>query len=109
MAAAVKKVVLSKNKLFGDKACDKLNPHFRVHDADANQSGWSALCDALPGSPLEELIVVDVGMEVKGVTSLAKAMSAGAVLEGVNLAFNKIGAEGGATLVEALKTSNIKF
>eukprot|EP01047_Picozoa_sp_COSAG01_P008155 COSAG01_NODE_317_length_18969_cov_378.101219_17_plen_1851_part_00 len=32
-----------------------------------------------------------------------------AALEGVNLAFNKIGAEGGVALVEALKTSNIKF
>ena len=38
-----------------------------------------------------------------------KADRAIAALEGVNLAFNKIGAEGGAALVEALKTSNIKF
>eukprot|EP01047_Picozoa_sp_COSAG01_P011914 COSAG01_NODE_527_length_15894_cov_55.365622_1_plen_476_part_10 len=180
LMAAVKKVVLSNNFIFGSKDSRTgsiLNKI--IHDVDADQSGWSALCDALPGSPVEQLIVADVGMGVTGVTSLAKAISsmavlasltvsgnpltgatcdmfgnwsnidsdmsgfvalcavlgkltevnlsdchlgptstgelakvfsdADAVLEEVNLAFNKIGAEGGAALVQAFKTSNIKF
>jgi hypothetical protein len=65
----LKKVTLSQNKLFGAFS----NGH---HTIDADQSGWAALCDALPSSPVEELNVADVGMGVKGVTSLAKAMSA---------------------------------
>eukprot|EP01047_Picozoa_sp_COSAG01_P012364 COSAG01_NODE_555_length_15533_cov_35.243310_7_plen_952_part_00 len=103
--AVLKKVVLSQNFVFGLK----MERRRAVHDVDADQTGWSALCDVLPAAPLEELIVADVGMGVTGVTSLAKAISAGAVLEEVNLAFNKIGAEGGAALVQAFKTSNIKF
>jgi hypothetical protein len=70
---AIKKLILSQNKLFGTDELGRPT-------VDANQSGWNALCDALPDSPLEELVVADIGMGVKGVTSLAKAMSAGAAL-----------------------------
>jgi hypothetical protein len=77
--AVVKKVVLSHNFIFGSqkKAWDNST---QVHAVDADQTGWSALCDALPGSPVEELIVAEIGMGTKGVTSLAKAISAGAAL-----------------------------
>jgi Ran GTPase-activating protein (RanGAP) involved in mRNA processing and transport len=87
--AAVKKVVLSKNFLFGSKMqYDTFGE--TVHDVDADQTGWSALCDALPGSPLEELIVADIGMGVTGVTSLAKAISSMAALVSLNFADNRI-------------------
>eukprot|EP01049_Picozoa_sp_SAG25_P010992 SAG25_NODE_1274_length_3426_cov_2.050496_3_plen_439_part_01 len=92
-SAVLKKVTLSQNKLFG------VNRHGR-HTIDADQSGWAALCDALPSSQVEGLDVTDVGMGVKGVTSLAKAMSAGAVLEAVNLDGNYIDAFGFKTVVE---------
>jgi hypothetical protein len=84
--AAVKKITLSNNFLFGSKFDDDL--YETVHDNDADQSGWSALCDALPASPLEELIAVDIGMGVTGVTSLAKAISAGAAVKKVALSKN---------------------
>ena len=74
-SAVLKKVVLSQNKLFGQETSYPYG-----HTVDANQTGWSALCDALPSSPLEELIAADIGMGVTGVTSLAKAISAGAAL-----------------------------
>jgi hypothetical protein len=77
-SAVVKKVALSQNKLFGAKS-------WGDHTVDADQSGWSALCDALPSSPVEELDVADVGMGVKGVTSLAKAISSMAVLARVDI------------------------
>eukprot|EP01048_Picozoa_sp_COSAG05_P014427 COSAG05_NODE_1634_length_4366_cov_44.638522_3_plen_670_part_01 len=171
--AAVKKLVLSHNFIFGSKDMGSWD-NTEVHDIDADQTGWSALCGALPSSPLEELIVEDIGMGVTGVTSLAKAISAagasiaslaldsndifgtfyaadkfvsevqpfldalktssitslslrgtGMGVKGVaavgdairvmpslalvNIAFNKIGGEGGAALVEALKNSSVKF
>jgi Ran GTPase-activating protein (RanGAP) involved in mRNA processing and transport len=77
--AAVKKIALSNNFLFGTKA-EYSDGSGVTHDVDADQSGWSMLCDALPGSPVEELDVADIGMGVKGVTSLAKAISAGAAV-----------------------------
>eukprot|EP01049_Picozoa_sp_SAG25_P020128 SAG25_NODE_6733_length_534_cov_0.756322_1_plen_174_part_10 len=79
----IKKLILSQNKLFG--ADRRGGP-----TVDANQSGWNALCDALPAFPLEELVVADIGMGVKGVTSLAKAMSAGAAIAHVALCGNMI-------------------
>jgi hypothetical protein len=81
--AVVKKIVLSQNKLFGAN-------QYGNHTVDADQSGWAALCDALPGSPVEELDVADVGMGVTGVTSLAKAISSMAVLASLTLSGNKI-------------------
>eukprot|EP01047_Picozoa_sp_COSAG01_P082181 COSAG01_NODE_16678_length_1216_cov_0.967771_1_plen_298_part_10 len=79
--AAVKKIALSKNFLFGSKIKRTRMPYeAKIHDVDADQSGWSALCDAFPGSPVEELIVADVGMGVTGVTSLATAISSMAAL-----------------------------
>eukprot|EP01047_Picozoa_sp_COSAG01_P093583 COSAG01_NODE_24687_length_770_cov_1.722802_1_plen_246_part_01 len=91
--AAVKKVALSKNKLFGAQP-------WGAHTVDADQSGWSALCDALPSSPVEELDVADVGMGVKGVTSLAKAISSMAALARVSVLSNPIGADGADALIE---------
>eukprot|EP01047_Picozoa_sp_COSAG01_P045753 COSAG01_NODE_4240_length_5212_cov_12.697242_4_plen_594_part_01 len=89
-AAAVKKVVLSNNFIFGTKmGYNDEGYKITVHDVDADQSGWITLCGALPGSPVEELIVADIGMGVTGVTSLAKAISAGAVLASVNLSGNR--------------------
>jgi hypothetical protein len=76
--AVLKKVMLSQNKLFG------ADPYGR-HRIDADQSGWVALCDALPSSPVEELDVADVGMGAKAVTSLAKAISSMAALVSVNV------------------------
>eukprot|EP01047_Picozoa_sp_COSAG01_P053117 COSAG01_NODE_5657_length_4114_cov_58.182565_2_plen_227_part_00 len=68
---------MSKNFLFGSK----LNRGGDIiHTVDGDQTGWSALCDALPAAPLEELDVADVGMGVTGVTSLAKAISSMAAL-----------------------------
>ena len=53
--AVVKKVVLSNNFLFGSKLqYDTAGD--TIHNVDADQTGWSALCDALPSSPLEELM-----------------------------------------------------
>eukprot|EP01047_Picozoa_sp_COSAG01_P045450 COSAG01_NODE_4186_length_5260_cov_5.388684_3_plen_1312_part_00 len=107
-SAALKKVVISHNKLFGQKSRDNDGRPPYVHDVDGDQSGWTALCDSLPGSPVEEFIAVDVGMGPKGVTSLAKAISAGAVLAHLVICQNKIGSEGGTALVEAIKTSNLE-
>jgi hypothetical protein len=84
--AAVKKVVLSRNFLFGSKNRNAYGGDKTIiHDVDANQSGWRALCDALPGSPVEELVVADIGMGVTGVTSLANAISSMAVLARVDI------------------------
>jgi hypothetical protein len=81
LMAVLKKVALSNNFLFGSK--DKYG--VTVHDIDADQSGWSALCDALPGSPVEDLDVADVGMGVTGVTSLAKAISSMAAIKSLTV------------------------
>ena len=55
--AAVKKVTLSKNFLFGSKL--KYGHHGdTIHDIDANQTGWSSLCESFKGSSIEELILV---------------------------------------------------
>eukprot|EP01047_Picozoa_sp_COSAG01_P057394 COSAG01_NODE_6630_length_3570_cov_14.233938_1_plen_901_part_10 len=103
--AVVKKVVLSKNFLFGSKL--KYDGD-TIHTVDADQTGWSALCDTLPSSPLEELIAVDIGMGVTGVISLAKAISAGAVITSINCLANNFGDEGLATLLEAVKSSSVR-
>jgi hypothetical protein len=79
------------------------------HTVDVDQSGWSTLCEALPGSSVEELDVADVGMGVTGVTSLAKAISSMAALEVLAVGANPIGSEGGSALLEAVKTSNLKI
>jgi Ran GTPase-activating protein (RanGAP) involved in mRNA processing and transport len=97
--AVLKKVVLSQNFVFGSKYNSRVGR--TIHTVDADQSGWSALCDALPGSPVEELIAVDIGMGLNGVTSLAKAMTAGAALAVVNVVGNAIGEPGARTLIEA--------
>eukprot|EP01043_Picozoa_sp_COSAG02_P024170 COSAG02_NODE_1312_length_13319_cov_5.355371_5_plen_1065_part_00 len=74
--AAVKKVTLSQNFLFGSK----LQFGNTVHDVDADQTGWSLLCESFKGSTIEELILRDVGMGVNGVASLAGAMKFMAVV-----------------------------
>jgi hypothetical protein len=85
----VKKVALSNNFIFGSKDSDPGMPWNKtIHDVDADQSGWSALCAALPASPVEELDVADVGMGVTGVTSLAKAISSMAAVKKVVLSQN---------------------
>eukprot|EP01047_Picozoa_sp_COSAG01_P023359 COSAG01_NODE_1411_length_10408_cov_6.595402_3_plen_1024_part_00 len=100
--AVVKKIALSNNFLFGTKA--KYSDGSGItHDVDANESGWSMLCDALPGSPVEELDVADIGMGVTGVTSLAKAISAGAVLARVSVLSNPIGTDGADALIDVFE------
>jgi hypothetical protein len=98
-SATLKKVVLSHNFIFGSKDL-RMYDRTQIHDIDADQSGWTALCDALPASPVEELDVANVGMGVAGVTSLAKAISAGAALAKVNVLSNPIGADGVDALIE---------
>ena len=51
--------------------------------------------------------MADAGMEVTGATSLAKAMSAGAVLASVNVLKNPIGDDGLATLAAAVQASSL--
>jgi hypothetical protein len=80
----VKKVTLSHNFIFGSKNEHQYSTK-QVHDIDADQSGWSALCDALPAAPLEELIVADIGMGVTGVTSLTKAISSMAAIKSLTV------------------------
>jgi hypothetical protein len=89
-SATLKKVVLSHNFIFGSKDL-RMYDRTQIHDIDADQSGWTALCDALPASPVEELDVANVGMGVAGVTSLAKAISAGAALKSLTVSQNAIG------------------
>eukprot|EP01047_Picozoa_sp_COSAG01_P066733 COSAG01_NODE_9272_length_2496_cov_4.721736_1_plen_757_part_01 len=96
-SAVLKKVTLSNNFLFGSKD-DGWGGN--DHDVDADQSGWSAMCDALPGSPVEELDVTDVGMGVTGVTSLAKAISSMAAVTALNVISNAIGEPGGDLLID---------
>jgi glycine/D-amino acid oxidase-like deaminating enzyme len=55
----------------------------------------------LPSSPLEELIAADIGMGVTGVTTLAKAISAGAVIEKVNVSGCTVTSEAAAQLLTA--------
>jgi hypothetical protein len=105
LSAVVKKIALSNNFLFGSKR----DEWRMIHDVDADQSGWSALCDALPGSPVEDLDVADVGMGVKGITSLAKAMSAGAALDEVNVSKNPIGVDGATALSNAIPQSSLQW
>eukprot|EP01047_Picozoa_sp_COSAG01_P042757 COSAG01_NODE_3752_length_5730_cov_10.372580_1_plen_1826_part_01 len=106
--AAVKKVVLSQNFLFGSKL-KYGNPGDSIHDIDADQSGWSALCGALPSSVIEEFIVADIGMGVTGVTSLAKAISSMAALARVSVLSNPIGADGADALIEVFEhNTNIR-
>jgi hypothetical protein len=78
--AAVKRVVISDNKIFGQKSRDNDGRPPYVHDVDGDMTGWNALCDALPGSGVEELVAVDIGMGPKGVASLARATSASAAM-----------------------------
>ena len=97
--AVVKKIALSNNFLFGSKRFNKRT----IHNVDADQSGWSALCDALPGSPVEELDVSDIGMGGNGVTSLAKATSSMAVLNSLAVGSNPIGDEAMIQLLDGLR------
>eukprot|EP01047_Picozoa_sp_COSAG01_P050995 COSAG01_NODE_5210_length_4407_cov_569.201021_1_plen_1354_part_01 len=103
--AAVKKVVISNNNIFSQR----LKPGYSSvyeHDVDGDQSGWTALCDSLPGSPVEEFIAVDIGMGPKGVTSLAKAISAGAVaVTALNVVSNAIGEPGADSLIQVFQSN----
>jgi hypothetical protein len=105
--AAVKRVNLSDNKL-----CLTKNEDY-VYDSDESDyegmsdyerrniysdaeeefiedmGGWSSLCDVLPSTQIEEVIVANIGMGVTGVTPLAKAISSMAALSSVNLSGNR--------------------
>ena len=83
--AVVKSLVISDNDIFGQQQKAGCVAGYMERGVDVDQSGWSALCDTLPTSSLEQLIAADIGMGEKGVTSLAKAMSAGAALEVVSV------------------------
>eukprot|EP01043_Picozoa_sp_COSAG02_P016994 COSAG02_NODE_760_length_17479_cov_23.555178_16_plen_1224_part_00 len=87
--AAVKKITLSKNFLFGSKLKHG-NWGDTVHDIDADRTGWSSLCDSFKGSSIEELILCDVGMGVNGVASLGDAIKFMAVTARLTLRGNKI-------------------
>jgi hypothetical protein len=102
--AAVKKVSLSQNFLFGSKVVD----YETVHDTDADQTGWSSLCDSLKGSSIEELVLADIGMGVKGVAALVEAIKFMATLTSISCLMNPIGEEGLATLVAAVKDSSVR-
>eukprot|EP01047_Picozoa_sp_COSAG01_P094964 COSAG01_NODE_25773_length_732_cov_1.998423_1_plen_175_part_10 len=82
---------------------------YGVEALDADMDLLRAVCEglrALQGLTSLSLGGCYLGPQALAVLAEVVFRDARAVLEGVNLAFNKIGAEGGATLVEALKTSN---
>eukprot|EP01043_Picozoa_sp_COSAG02_P065220 COSAG02_NODE_9775_length_2114_cov_1.718610_2_plen_563_part_00 len=106
VSSAVKKVTLSKNFLFGSK----LQFGDTVHDIDADQTGWSSLCESFKGSAIEELILCDVGMGVNGVASLADAIKfmASEALTSMNCLANNFGDDDLATLLTALEGTSVR-
>jgi hypothetical protein len=100
--AAVKTISLSENKLFGHNQHDQ-------HSIDVDQSGWSKLCDALPGSQLESLGLAGVGMGPKGVTSLIKAMSAMTMLTELDISMNRIGSADANFLARAIPSLSLRW
>eukprot|EP01047_Picozoa_sp_COSAG01_P090585 COSAG01_NODE_22399_length_857_cov_1.423483_1_plen_229_part_10 len=89
--AVINSLNLSANPLTG--ASKKyIGTHMFDSDFDSDITGFTLLCDALPtAKTLTSLILCDCGVSVKGVTSLAKAMSAGAALAHLVICQNKIG------------------
>ena len=72
---ALSEVNVSQNKCFGSKGNGKAtySPEYKViHDIDKDQSGWTAFCEALPGTKIEKLILSDIGIGPLGLTTLAK-------------------------------------
>eukprot|EP01044_Picomonas_judraskeda_P005078 COSAG03_NODE_464_length_7697_cov_3.596999_2_plen_1099_part_00 len=74
-AAVLKKVDLSKN----------------FHSIDADQTGWTSLCESFKSSSIEELILCDVGMGVNGVALLADAIKSMDVLASLRLGGTNFG------------------
>ena len=101
--AAVKNINLSGCPLAGAK---KIRGNW--NEIDSDMTGFIALCGVL--GKLHEINMSDCGLGAASAGEFAKAVSdADAALALLNISFNKIGSEGGVALVEALKTSNIKF
>jgi hypothetical protein len=106
--AALASLNLSGNSLTGATARHGDAANYGWENIDSEMAGFIALCAVL--GRLTEVNLSDCRLGPTSTAELAKVFSdADAVLEEVNLAFNKIGAEGGAALVQAFKTSNIKF
>ena len=61
-----------------------------MHDIDADQTGWSRLCESFKGSSIEELSLSDIGMGVNGVASLADAIKFMATVARLTLSGNAI-------------------
>ena len=105
---AVARLSLSGNMITGSEQVSERRRQFWKYDLDL--SGLISLCDALLTlkNPIE-LDLSNCGLSVNGVNPVAKAISAGAALTEVNVAFNQIGSDGGIALRDALQTSNLKF
>ena len=88
----------------------ELNEYGRLQTPDAHIEALQQLLDALKPSAVTDLDISGIGIGATGAGRVADYVrDAKASLALVNIAFNKIGAEGGVALVEALKTSSVKF
>eukprot|EP01046_Picozoa_sp_COSAG06_P031396 COSAG06_NODE_3053_length_5914_cov_126.204643_2_plen_1719_part_00 len=105
--AAVDTVILKHNMITGSKQVYEGGMVVWKYDVDL--SGLIALCEALPS--LQKPISLDVsscGLSVKGVTEIAKAVSAGAAVYEVNISMNDIGVDGAKALGDVISGSSLK-
>jgi hypothetical protein len=81
----------------------------RITDWDRDLSGLVALGEAIvPSKTLKSIDLSDCGIKVKGVTEVAKFISAGAAVTSINCLANQFGDEGLATLLTAIKGTSVR-
>eukprot|EP01050_Picozoa_sp_SAG11_P039495 SAG11_NODE_16646_length_541_cov_1.325792_1_plen_180_part_11 len=68
-------VVISENKCFGAKDTDPgMSYNKVVHDIDAEQSEWTALCNSFKSTSVQKLGFADIGLGPIGMKTLAETI-----------------------------------